>query len=96
VTEAVASALIAAAASVTGSILAFIVGMRSLRRSVSSSDGVPIGKFVETRLGSVERRLERIEDSLSEVREHLAYQRGQEASSSRSSEDPSRAQEPRR
>ncbi len=94
--EAVISALIAAAASVTGSILAFLVGMRSLRRSVSSSDGVPIGKFVETRLGGIERRLERIEQSVSEVREHLAYQRGQVAASLWSPEDPHRAQEPGR
>jgi excisionase family DNA binding protein len=78
--EAVASALIAAAASVTGSILVFIVAMRSVRRSVSSSDGVPIGRFVDTRLGGVERRLEHIEGSLSEVRELLAYQRGRGAS----------------
>jgi len=94
--EAVTAALVAAGASVAGSILAFIVGMRSLRRSVSSSDGVPIGKFVETRLGGVERRLERIEESLSEVRELLAYQRGRAASSLWSPEDPTRAPEPRR
>ena len=79
--EAMASALIAAAASVTGSILAFIVAMRSLRRSVSSSDGVPIGRFVETRLGGVERRLERLEESLSEIRELLAYEWGRTAGS---------------
>jgi len=94
--EALASALIAAAASVTGSILIFIVGMRSLRRSVSSSDGVPIGKFVETRLGGVERRLERIEESLSEVREHLAYQQGRTASSLRSPGDTPRTPESER
>jgi hypothetical protein len=74
--EAVASAIIAAAASVTGSILAFIVALRSLRRSVSSSDGVPIGRFVETRIGGLERRLDRVEESLSELREFLAYQHG--------------------
>jgi hypothetical protein len=91
--EAFASALIAASASVTGSILAFIVAMRSVRRSVSSSDGIPIGKFVETRLGGVERRLERIEQSLSEVREHLAYQRGRTTSSLWSPADTPRAPE---
>ena len=79
--EAVASALIAAAASVTGSILAFIVALRSLRRSVSSSDGVPIGRFVETRVGGLERRLERVEESLSELREFLAYHHGRTAAS---------------
>jgi hypothetical protein len=77
--DAVISALIAAGASVTGSILAFIVALRSLRRSVSSSDGIPIGRFVETRIGGVERRLELMERSLSEVRESLAYQRGRAA-----------------
>jgi hypothetical protein len=81
---------------VTGSILAFIVAMRSVRRSVSSSDGVPIGKFVESRVGGVERRLERIEESLSEVRELLAYQRGRGASSLWSPGDPTRASEPGR
>jgi hypothetical protein len=90
--EAVASALIAASASVSGSILAFVVGMRSVRRSVSSSDGVPIGKFVETRLGGVERRLERIEGSLSEVRELLAYQQGRSADSLRSPESRARTE----
>ncbi len=94
--EAIASGLIAAAASITGSILAFIVGMRSLRRSVSSSDGVPIGRFVESRLAGIERRLERIEDSLSEVREHFAYQRGRAASSSWSPESSSQARGPER
>jgi hypothetical protein len=89
--EAVVSALIAAGASVTGSILALIVAMRSVRRSVSSPDGIPIGKFVESRVGGVERRLERIEESLSEVRELLAYQRGRVASSLWSPEDPTGA-----
>lgn len=79
--DAVAVALIAAGASVTGSVLLYIVGVRSLRRSVSSSDGVPIGRFVETRLGGVERRLERLEESLSEIREFLAYERGRTAGS---------------
>jgi hypothetical protein len=79
--ETVASAFIAAAASITGSILAFIVALRSLRRTVSSSDGVPIGKFVETRIGGVERRLERVEESLAELREFLAYHHGRTAAS---------------
>jgi hypothetical protein len=79
--EALAAALIAAGASVTGSVLVFIVGIRSLRRSVTSSDGVPIGRYVETRMGGLERRLERIEQSLSELREVLAYQRGRTTAS---------------
>ena len=77
--DSVISALIAAAASVTGSILAFVVARRSLRRSISSSDGVPIGRFVETRIGGLERRLEAIDRSLSEVREALTYERGRTA-----------------
>lgn len=77
--DSVISALIAAGASVTGSILAFVVALRSLRRSISSSDGVPIGRFVETQIGGVERRLEAIEKSLLEVRESLAYERGRTA-----------------
>lgn len=77
--DSVISALIAAGASVTGSILAFVVALRSLRRSISSSDGVPIGRFVETRIGGVERRLEAIDKSLSEVRESLANERGRTA-----------------
>jgi len=96
VNDTVVAALIAAGASVTGSTLAFIVGMRSLRRSVSSADGIPIGRFVETRLGGVERRLERIEESLSEVRELLAYQRGRAASSLWSPEERLGEREPGR
>jgi hypothetical protein len=84
--EAVSVALIAAGASVAGSVLAFIVGMRSLRRSVSSSDGVPIGRYVETRLNGLERRLERMEGSLTEVRESLAYERGLTTASLRRAE----------
>ena len=71
---------------------AFIVGIRSLRRSVTSSDGVPIGRYVETRLGSLERRLERIEHSLLDVREVVAYERGRTAASSGSPESHSRTE----
>lgn len=74
--DAVSAALIAAGASVTGSVLAYILGIRSLRRSMSSSEGVPIGRYVESRLGSFESRLERMEHSLTELREFLAYERG--------------------
>lgn len=94
--EAVASALIAAAASVTGSILVFIVALRSVRRSVSSSDGVPIGRFVETRIGGLERRFERLEESLSEIRELLAYERGRRVGSLWSPEGTPQAVEARR
>lgn len=86
--DAVAAALIAAGASVTGSVLAYILGIRSLRRSVSSSEGVPIGRYVESRLGSFENRLERMEHSLTELREFLAYERGRRAGVQGTSESP--------
>lgn len=79
--DAVTAALIAAGASVTGSVLAYVLGIRSLRRSVSSSDGVPLGRYVESRLGGFERRLESMENSLTELREFLAYERGRRAGS---------------
>ena len=86
--DAVAAAVIAAGASVTGSVLAYILGIRSLRRSVSSSEGVPIGRYVESRLGSFESRLERMERSLTELREFLAYERGRRAGSRGPAEGP--------
>ena len=91
--EGVAAALIGATASVIGSVLTYLVGIRSLRRSVSTSNGAPLGPLLETRLGGLERRLERIEESLSEVRELLAYQRGRDASSLWSPEETTRAPE---
>lgn len=91
--DTVAAAVIAAGASVTGSVLAYILGMRSLRRSVSSSDGVPIGRYLESRLGGFERRLESMEHSLTELRELLAYERGRRAGSLWSPERTSEAAE---
>jgi len=70
------AALIAAFASVVGSVLTFVVGIRQVRRSVSTSDGTPLGPALETRLDRLELRLTRIEDSLSEVRECLAFEEG--------------------
>jgi hypothetical protein len=78
VTDMVAAALIAAVASVTGSALTFIVGIRSLRRSVSTSNGEPLGRALERRLDRVERRLDGMERSISEVREWLAFREGRE------------------
>ncbi len=82
--ETVAAALIAAAASALGSILAFLMG---IRRSLRTSNGAPLAKLLEARLGHVEkgqerleRRLERMEASLADVRELLAYERGRTAS----------------
>ncbi len=91
-TETVAAALIAAAASALGSILAFVVG---IRRSLKTSNGAPLAKLLEARLGHVEngqdrleRRLERMEGSLAEVRELLAYERGRTGSPLRTPRSP--------
>jgi hypothetical protein len=79
-TEIFAAALIAAVASVTGSVLTFVVGIRSVRRSVSTSNGEPLGRALETRLDRVERRLDGMERSIGEVREWLAFREGRERS----------------
>lgn len=70
--------LIAALASAIGSVLTFIVGIRSLRHSVSTSNGEPLGRVLETRLDRVERRLDGMERSLGDVREWLAFREGRE------------------
>jgi len=72
------AALIAGFASVIGSVLTFIVGIRSIRRSVSTSNGAPLGRLLETRLDRVERRLDGMERSLGDVREWLAFWEGRE------------------
>lgn len=74
--DAIGAALIAAFSSVTGSVLTFIVGIRSIRRSVSTSNGTPLGPALDGRLEGIELRLTRIEDSMSEVRERLAFEEG--------------------
>lgn len=71
-----AAALIAAFSSVIGSVLTFVVGIRQVRRSVSTSNGAPLGTVLEGRLDQLDLRLTRIEDSLSEVRERLAFEEG--------------------
>ncbi len=76
--DAIVVALIAAFASVAASVLTFIVGIRSVRRSVSTSNGVPLGRLLEARLDRVERRLEGMERSLGDVREWLAFREGRE------------------
>jgi hypothetical protein len=78
VTEVIAAALIAAVASVIGSVLTFIVGIRSLRRSVSTSTGEPLGRVLEGRLDRVERRLDGMDRSIGEMREWLAFREGRE------------------
>jgi hypothetical protein len=78
VSDVVAAAVIAALASLVGSLLTFIVGIRSLRRSVSTSNGEPLGRVLETRLDRVERRLDGLDRSVGEVREWLAFREGRE------------------
>ncbi len=76
--DAIGAALIAAFSSVTGSVLTFIVGIRSIRRSVSTSNGEPLGRVLESRLDRLERRLDGMERSLGDVREWLAFREGRE------------------
>jgi hypothetical protein len=74
----VAAAVIAALAFVVGSVLTFIVGIRSVRRSVSTSSGEPLGRVLETRLDRLERSLDGLDGSVREVREWLALREGRE------------------
>jgi hypothetical protein len=76
--DVLAAALIAAAASVTGSLLTFIVGIRSLRRSVGTSTGEPLGQVLEARFDRMERRLDAMQRSIGDVREWLAFREGRE------------------
>lgn len=71
-----AAALIAALASVIGSALTFIVGIRSVRRSVGTSTGEPLGQVLEARLDRIERRLDAMQHSIGDVREWLAFREG--------------------
>ena len=76
--DVVAAAIVAAVASMFGSVLTFVVGIRSLRRSVSTSNGEPLGRVIETRLDRLERRLDGLDHSVGEVREWLAFREGRE------------------
>lgn len=76
--DALAAALIGATASVIGSVLTYLVGIRSVRRSVGTSNGVPLGRLLETRLDRVDRRLDGMERSIADVREWLAFREGRE------------------
>jgi hypothetical protein len=76
--DVVAAAAIAAFASVVGSVLTFIVGIRSIRRSVSTSNGEPLGRVLEARLDRLERRLDGMQRSIGDVREWLAFREGRE------------------
>ena len=70
--DVVAVAVIAALASIVGSMLTFIVGIRSVRRSVSTSNGEPLGRVLEARLDRLERRLDGLDWAIGEVRERVA------------------------
>jgi hypothetical protein len=76
--DVIAAAAIAAFASVIGSVLTFIVGLRSIRRSVSTSNGEPLGRVMEVRLDRLERHLDDVDRSVGEVREWLAFREGRE------------------
>jgi hypothetical protein len=76
--DAISAALIAAFASVIGSLLTFILGIRSVRRSVSTSNGEPLGRVLEARLDRVDRRVDALDRSIGEVREWLAFREGRE------------------
>jgi hypothetical protein len=78
VSDAIGAAVIAAISSVVGSVLTFILGIRSLRRSVSTSNGEPLGRVIEARLDRLERRLDAVDRSIGEVREWLAFREGRE------------------
>jgi hypothetical protein len=51
-------------------------GIRQIKRSVSTSNGTPLGPAIDGRLEHIDLRLTRIKDSLGEVREHLAFEEG--------------------
>jgi hypothetical protein len=76
--EGVTAALIGATASVIGSVLTYLIGIRSIRRSVRTSNGAPLGRLLESRLDRVERRLDGMERSMADVREWLAFREGRE------------------
>ena len=74
----VAAAIVAAVASMFGSVLTFVVGIRSVRRSVSTSNGEPLGRVLEARFDRIERRLDGLDRSVGEMREWLAFREGTE------------------
>ncbi|MGH7322018.1 MAG: hypothetical protein ACRELA_20670 [Candidatus Rokuibacteriota bacterium] len=76
--DVVVAALIGATASFIGSVLTYLVGIRSVRRSVRTSNGAPLGPLLESRLDRVERRLDGMEHSIADVREWLAFREGRE------------------
>jgi hypothetical protein len=75
--EAVTAAFIGATASVVGSVLTYLVGIRSVRRSVSTSNGA-LGTLIEGRLDRLERRIDGMDRSIADLREWLAFREGRE------------------
>jgi hypothetical protein len=76
--DVVAAAIVAAVGSMFGSVLTFVVGIRSLRRSVSTSNGEPLGRVLEARFDRIERRLDGLDRSVGELREWLAFREGRD------------------
>lgn len=69
----VLATLIAGSVSLISAILTFIVGVRSVKRSVATSNGLPLGALLETRINRIDTRLEGVERSLSDVRERITF-----------------------
>jgi hypothetical protein len=76
--DGVTAAIIGAAASAIGSVLTYLVGIRFVRRSVSTSNGAPLGPLLEARLDRLEGASDGMERSLADVREWLAFREGRE------------------
>jgi hypothetical protein len=74
--DVLAAAPLAVIVSIVGTILTFVVGIRSVKRSVLTASGTPLGPALDGRLEQIERRLTRIEDSLRDVRDRLAFEEG--------------------
>jgi hypothetical protein len=53
-----------------------LAGIRSVRRSVRTSNGVPLGSLVESRFGLEEQPLYAMERSIADVRGWLAFYKG--------------------
>ncbi len=66
--------MIGVLASFVGSALTFIVGIGQVGRSVSTSNGTPLGLALDDRLETIEGRLTGVEDSLGDVRDRLAFE----------------------
>jgi hypothetical protein len=77
--DGVTAAIIGATASAIGFVLTYLVSIHSVRRSVSTSNGAPLGPLLEARLDRLEGRLDRMERSLADVREWLASAKAENA-----------------